>query len=68
MVMKRIPFDRDAVTITPPAARRLLERAGFEVVRTDSLFIFPKPLAWLRPRKLGSRNGPWARNTWFWRV
>jgi SAM-dependent methyltransferase len=48
LVMSRIPFDRDAVTLSPPAARRLLRSAGFEVVRTDFRFIFPRALKWLR--------------------
>jgi len=47
-VMRRIPFDRDAVTLSPPAARRLLREHGFEVMRTDFLFFFPRPLSWLR--------------------
>lgn len=49
LVMSRIPFDRDAVTLAPPQARRLLEAGGFRVVRQDFLFYFPRPLAWLRP-------------------
>jgi SAM-dependent methyltransferase len=47
-VMSRIPFDRDAVTLPPPEARGLLARGGFEVLRTDFLFIFPRPLRALR--------------------
>ncbi|MGH7713345.1 MAG: class I SAM-dependent methyltransferase [Gemmatimonadaceae bacterium] len=47
-VMSRIPFDRDAVTLSPPEARRILRGEGFEIVRTDSLFVFPRPLSWLR--------------------
>lgn len=47
-VMSRIPFDRDAVTLTPPEARRLLRAGGFEILRTDFLFIFPNVLRWLR--------------------
>jgi SAM-dependent methyltransferase len=47
-VMSRIPFDRDAVTLSPPEARRLLRRAGFHILRTDSLFIFPRSLRRLR--------------------
>lgn len=47
-VMSRIPFDRDAITLTAPDARRLAQAAGFEILRTDFLFIFPKPLSWLR--------------------
>jgi SAM-dependent methyltransferase len=49
MVMRRIPFDRDAITLTPPEARRLLRAGGLEVIRTDFLFIFPSALARLRP-------------------
>jgi hypothetical protein len=48
LVMKRIPFDRDAVMLWPAETRRLMRDAGFEVVRTDFLFIFPRPLAFLR--------------------
>jgi SAM-dependent methyltransferase len=48
-VMSRIPFDRDAITISPPSARRLLRRAGFEIVRSDHLFFFPRILRALRP-------------------
>jgi trans-aconitate methyltransferase len=47
-VMSRIPFDRDAITLTPPEARRLLRTHGFEILRTDFLFIFPRSLRWLR--------------------
>jgi SAM-dependent methyltransferase len=47
-VMKRIPFDRDAVTLSACQARRLIESIGFEIVRVDFLFIFPRSLRWLR--------------------
>jgi SAM-dependent methyltransferase len=47
-VMNRIPFDKDAVTLSPLEARRLVKAAGFEVIRTDFLFIFPRFLHWLR--------------------
>lgn len=47
-VMSRIPFDRDAITLTPPEGRRLLRTRGFEILRTDFLFIFPRILRWLR--------------------
>lgn len=52
LVMKRIPFDRDAIPLSPPVARRLLAAGGFRVVRTDFLFFFPGPLRrlrWLEP-------------------
>lgn len=47
-VMSRIPFDRDAITLSPPVARRLLRNSGFEILRTDALFIFPRALGALR--------------------
>jgi SAM-dependent methyltransferase len=49
LVMRRIPFDRDAKLLSPPHARRLLTRAGFDVLRTDFLFLFPRVLSALRP-------------------
>jgi SAM-dependent methyltransferase len=48
-VMAQCAFDRDAVTLTPLEARWLLRSAGFTVVRTDFLFIFPRILKMLRP-------------------
>ena len=47
-VMSRIPFDRDAVPLSARCARGLLQAGGFEIVRTDFLFIFPRLLRWLR--------------------
>ena len=52
LVMRRIEFDRTAITISPPSARRLLGAAGFAILRTDSLFYFPhllRGLRWLEP-------------------
>ena len=48
-VMSKIPFDRDAVVISPIEAKSLLERAGFKVERRDAWFLFPRTLSWLRP-------------------
>ncbi|HEX8475834.1 MAG TPA: methyltransferase domain-containing protein [Pyrinomonadaceae bacterium] len=48
-VMSRCPFDDDAITLSPPEARRLLVRGGFEILQTDFLFIFPNLLRWFRP-------------------
>jgi SAM-dependent methyltransferase len=48
-VMSRIPFDRDTTPLSAPEARRLLGAGGFEILRTDYLFVFPRALAWLRP-------------------
>ena len=47
-LMHRCPFDEDAMPISAPAARRLLRRAGFEILRTNFLFIFPRALRWMR--------------------
>jgi SAM-dependent methyltransferase len=49
LVMRRIPFDRDAKLLSPPHARELVTRAGFTVLRTDFLFFFPRVLSVLRP-------------------
>ena len=48
-IMSRVPFDRDAIMMSPPKTRRLLRDAGFDIVRTDYLFIFPRLLRALRP-------------------
>lgn len=52
LVMRRIPFDRDAITIAAPRARAMLQSGGFEILRTDFLFIFPnvlRRLRWIEP-------------------
>jgi SAM-dependent methyltransferase len=48
IVMRRIPFDRDAVMLSFREARRIVEAAGLDVVRVDHLFIFPRVLRFLR--------------------
>jgi trans-aconitate methyltransferase len=48
LVMRRVPFDRNARLLSPPHARQLLTRAGFDVLRTDFIFFFPRLLAALR--------------------
>ena len=47
-IMSRVSFDANAITITPPEARALLRTAGFTIVRTDYLFVFPRQLKLLR--------------------
>jgi SAM-dependent methyltransferase len=47
-VMSRCAFDCNAITLTPPEARRLLRSGGFEILRTDFRFIFPRVLRALR--------------------
>jgi SAM-dependent methyltransferase len=52
LVMRRVAFDRDAITLTAPESRALLRRVGFQVLRTDFLFIFPaalRSLRWIEP-------------------
>jgi trans-aconitate methyltransferase len=48
-VMSKIPFDRDAVMLSARQARGLARAAGFRVLRTDYLFLFPRALRILRP-------------------
>ena len=52
-VMSRVPFDRDAVPLSPFYTLRMLKRAGFTPVAVDFAFIFPKSLRWLRPLEKG---------------
>lgn len=61
-VMSRIPFDRDAVTLTPREAHRLGEEAGGEWMETTYHFYFPHALRacrgaekWLRRLPLGGQ-------------
>lgn len=48
-VMAHCAFDKDAVTLNPPEAKRLVRSEGFTVLRTDFLFIFPRFLKLARP-------------------
>ncbi len=57
-VMARIVFDRDAVTLSAPHLKRLLRRAGFEILRTDFFFYFPRVLKALRPVESDLRRLP----------
>jgi len=47
--MSRIPFDRDAVMLSPREAKRLLSAGGFRILAQRSLFFFPKFLRKLTP-------------------
>jgi len=49
IVMSRIPFDRDAQTISAPDARKLLIAGGVEIIKSDSIFYFPRCMSYLRP-------------------
>ncbi|HUF76939.1 MAG TPA: class I SAM-dependent methyltransferase [Longimicrobiales bacterium] len=48
-VMSRIPFDRDAMPVLAPEARRCLKAAGLIPLVTRYLFYFPRSLRLLRP-------------------
>jgi SAM-dependent methyltransferase len=48
-VMAHCAFDKDAVTLSPPEAKRLVRSEGFAILRTDFLFIFPRFLKLARP-------------------
>jgi SAM-dependent methyltransferase len=47
-IMSRIPFDRDAITLTGPETCRMLRVGGFEIMQHDFLFVFPKAFRALR--------------------
>jgi SAM-dependent methyltransferase len=55
-IMARLPFDRDAIKLSPVESRRLVRSEGLSVLCTDFLFFFPRILKILRPtEKLVSR-------------
>jgi SAM-dependent methyltransferase len=58
ITMNRSLIDRHAVKVAPPVARRLIRSAGFELLRTDFLFYFPRPLAPLRVLEPALRKLP----------
>ena len=47
-VMHRIPFDCNARKLSPLESRELVKVAGFEILSTHFLFIFPRILARFR--------------------
>ena len=47
-VMARCEFDKDAQMLRPATARKLLKKNGFEIVRTNYRFIFPRSLRMFR--------------------
>ena len=59
-VMSRIEFDRDAVTLSPPNARKLLREGCFRIIRTDFFFYFPRFLKYLRPSELFLKKLPFG--------
>ncbi len=59
-VMSQCAFDENAITISPRDARKLLAEAGFEILRMDSLFYFPRQLRFLRPAERWLRGLPFG--------
>lgn len=47
-IISRCPFDKGAILLSPLKARALLKEAGFEIMRMDFRFIFPRFLRGLR--------------------
>ena len=47
-VMSRCSFDRDAMPLSAAEGRRWMERAGFRILGTRYLFVFPRALRALR--------------------
>ena len=58
LIMSRVPFDRDAVPLSPAYARRMLRQAGFCVVSREFSFFFPRFLNVLRPLERWLRSVP----------
>lgn len=48
LIMKRVPFDRDAVMLWPAETRRLLKQINFSIIDTSYLFVFPRVLRMFR--------------------
>jgi len=64
MVMSRIPFDRDAVPLSPRVTRRLLAACYLHCLSCRSLFYFPRPLAFLRPLERPLARVPLGAQYW----
>lgn len=47
-LMSKVPFDADAQMLFPFQSRALLRAAGFKILQTDSCFVFPSALGFLR--------------------
>ncbi|SPF44426.1 hypothetical protein SBA1_530062 [Candidatus Sulfotelmatobacter kueseliae] len=57
-VMSQCAFDENAITISPREARKILSGEGFRVLRTDSLFYFPRQLRLLQSTERWFRHLP----------
>jgi len=58
LVMRRIPFDRDASPISARALRRILDAGGFDPQASRHLFVFPAFLRALRPAEKWLTRAP----------
>jgi hypothetical protein len=58
LVMSRIPFDKDAITLTHLETRERLRSGGLEIIETDFAFYFPRSLSFLRPLEPAFRKVP----------
>ena len=47
-IMKKCPFDADAITLSYNESKKLLQMNGFEIINVSFCFIFPKALKFLR--------------------
>ena len=59
-VMRRIPFDNDAVMVWPYQARTLAASVGMRIEGTDFCFIFPRALRCLRRTEACLRRFPFG--------
>jgi len=59
-VMKRIPFDRDAVLVNPYTFTKQIQSLGYHNILIQFYFIFPKFLAFLRSLEQYLRNVPFG--------
>ena len=59
-VMSQCAFDQNAIKISPRSAKEILRQAGFKILRTDSLFYFPRQLRFLRPAESWLRGLPFG--------
>ena len=57
-VMSQCSFDEHAIKISPREATKMLTGAGFQTLRSDSLFYFPRKLSFLRPAEAWLRALP----------
>lgn len=57
-VMSQCSFDEHAIKISPREAKRMLANIGFQILRSNSLFYFPRQLSFLRPAEAWLRALP----------